>query len=589
MDINRIIYGTPYKRILAGYNAIKENYNEEEAKKFYEVYSKESLSDILENSRMIFSESYFGLDFYKDIVLNPSSCIFTELENEYDKVNEFVSENADNMPSNQKDIYTAFREEFKNYIESVDDIILISSYLKSGENENFEKGLSDIIYKEKTSGSPDIDNIAKYLSENADLRTTITYVPFIYNLFDMGGAISSVVKEKTSELTSDNSWSTFVLNSVIMNKLSESSIYTESVNTNIYNPAVKAIFMGLMLSDIEGNIDRMRSTSVKDSNIVFHESSHAAIENLYLDKIESELFADEINARKKEINNYIKEATSAYYDLLSFEYSRSDSDKKCSGYSFLRGDDSITLEKAYTEISSKYADLVTESDDHFFEKSGDDNKNADVNDEDIDSQIDELSKDEDNEQTTYTSGKSASTSSRINPPKTGNLANRIQTKAQDNNLKMLGKAGKLKKLGQDVGNAAKAVLKMPIAFVNGLKAEVHKLDTMDDERRKNYITAPGYRKSILKKLKLAILYGGAIECNLALVPVIMTYRHFSKIKDKRMKNEAISDLEAEIKVCDAKIEDAQQSDDKQQRYQLIRIREKLNRELIRVTTNSKYI
>lgn len=607
IDVNKIINGTPYKKILNGYNTMKENYTQESAKAFQDIYSKEKLSDILENSRMIFSEPYLGLDFYKSIVLESSSCIFTQLKDEYSKVEEFVNENADKMPASQKDLYTKFQEDFKNYIESAEDIILISSYLKSGENETFEKELSDILYSERKSESVNIDTIIDYIKEKADLRMTLTYTPFIYETVESGGKLNQVISEKANDLCSDTNWSTYVLNTVVMNRLNESSLYKESVNTNIHNVAVRNLFTGLMESDIEVNLSNMRSASVKDDNVVLHESSHLAIENLYAEKVEKELFADEIAEEKTYIDNCIKEATNAYFDLLSFEYSNTDDESKpCKGYSFIAKDD-VTLESAYINLSSKYADVTPNGDDSFFEKSGDDKKDKDLSDDDIDSQIEDLYKDEEDddkkssnkkeepkkddkdEMDTYTSGQNASTSSHIKPPKTGNIANRIQTKAQDNNLKMLGKAGKLKKVGQDVGNAAKAVLKMPVAFVNGLKNEIHKLDTMDDERRKAYITAPGYRKSILKKLKLAILYGGAAETNLALIPVIMTYRHFSKIKDKRMRNEAIRDIEAEIKVCDAKIEDAQQSDDKQQRYQLIRIREKLNAELVRVTTNSKYI
>lgn len=601
IDVNRIINGTPYKRILNGYNTMKENYTQESAKTFFDIYSKENLSDILESSRLIFSEPYFGLEFYKNIVLESSSCIFTELDNEYDKVDEFVSTYADQMSNKQKDLYTSFRDDFKAYIESASDIILVSSYLKSGENETFEKELSNMLYSECNKESIDISNIMNYITEHADLRLTLVYAPFIYEKVETGWMLNEVITEKASNLTEDG-WSTYVLNTAIMSRLNESSLYKESVNTNIHNVGTRSLFTGLMTSDIKTSLDNLKTSHIKhDDETVFHESSKLAIENLYLDKLEQNLFSEEIQAEKEYIEKCTKEAVDAEFDLLSFEYSHSDdTDKICSGYSLV--DENATLESAYTSISSKYADSESSGDNSFFEKGEDEES-----DDDIDNQLDDLYKDEDNKDTSklakkssskkdevkvddeYTSGNNTSTSSHIKAPKTGNVANRIQTKAQDNNIKLLDKAGKIKKVGQDAANAAKAVLKLPIAFINGLKAEIHKLDEMDDERRKAYLTAPGYRRSVIKKLHLALLYGGAAQINLALIPVVMTYRHFSKIKDKRMKAEAIRDLEAEIKVCDAKIEDAQQSDDKAQRYQLIRIREKLNAELVRVTTNSKYI
>lgn len=588
IDVNKIINGTPYKRILNGYNSMKENYTQESAKAFYDIYSKENLSDILENSRMIFSEPYLGLDFYKDIVLESSSCIFTKLKEEYDKVDNFVNENADKMGVNQRNTYETFRTNFKDYIESVDDVILISSYLKSGENEVFEKELSDIVYREKHFDDVNSDNVVNYINEHGDFRTTLMYTPFLYETVEAGGKINQVISEKAKEVLtdSDTNWNTYALNTVLMNRLNESTIYKESVNKNIHNVSIKNIFNGMMESNIETDLNNIKSASTVGITPHLNDSAYDAISNLYIEKVESELFTDEISAEKARVDKCIKETTEAYFDLMSFEYANSDESKPCKGYKCIP--DNTTIKNAFMTVSEKYANIAS---DNFFEKSGDDNDkySDDMNDDDVDSEIDNLSKDENDNIDTYTSGRNTSTSSRIKPQKTGNLANKIQTSAQDRNLKTLSAAGKLKKGIHDVANAGKAVLKLPIDFAKGLKSEIHKLDEMDDERRRNYITAPGYRKSILKKLKLAIMYGGAAECNLALVPVLMTYRHFSKSKDRRVRNDIMRELETEIKICDAKIEDADRSDDKEKRWQLIRIREKLNTELIRVTTNSKYI
>jgi hypothetical protein len=574
IDINKIINGTPYKRILNGYNTMKNEYNAESAKVFYDIYSNENLSDILENSRMIFSEPYIGLDFYKNIILEKGSCVFSELNNEYNKLDKFVTENADKMDIEQKLLYVNFRDEFKDYNESMKDVILISSYLKSGENQTFEKDLSNLMYNKRNNNSS-ADDIVNYISEKADLRLTMLYTPFIYDKVECSGKLNSLIKEKSKILineSADNSWSNYLVNVVVMNRLRYAKPYTEAVNENVHDFATKSIFLGLMRSDIDSYINNIRLESSKDANVIFHESSHAAIEDLFLDKIESDLFKEEFAADKKYITNCIREAVEAEYDLLSYEYSNIDNiNTECKGYSML--DDGYTVESAYIELSKRYTDIITESEmiNDFFEKGEDD--------------IDDLYKDEEDE----SSNKNTSTSSQTKAPKTGNAINNLQNKAMDTNTKILGIGGQIKKVGEDIGNAAKAVVKLPISFINGLKAEVHKLDEMDDERRKAYLTAPGYRRSVFHKLKLAMLYGSAATINIALIPVIMTCRHFSKIKDKRMRAEALRDIEAEIKVCDAKIEDAQQSDDKSQRYQLIRIREKLNAELIRIFTNSKYI
>ena len=69
----------------------------------------------------------------------------------------------------------------------------------------------------------------------------------------------------------------------------------------------------------------------------------------------------------------------------------------------------------------------------------------------------------------------------------------------------------------------------------------------------------------------------------------MLLRHFSKDKDRRLRNELTRELDAEIRICDEKINDANSDGDKQEKYKLMRIKEKLVAEKNRVQLNSKYI
>ena len=112
---------------------------------------------------------------------------------------------------------------------------------------------------------------------------------------------------------------------------------------------------------------------------------------------------------------------------------------------------------------------------------------------------------------------------------------------------------------------------------------------MDDARRKEYLMKPGFFKVILSKFKNALLYYGAASAGIAYIPVAMVARRFSKLKSKRMRNELVRELETEIKICDQKIDDAKAKEDKQETYRLMRIRDKLENDKLRVRTNSKYI
>lgn len=159
----------------------------------------------------------------------------------------------------------------------------------------------------------------------------------------------------------------------------------------------------------------------------------------------------------------------------------------------------------------------------------------------------------------------------------------------DAELKQMDKQGAARRAGQDIKNAAKAVGNLPKNFMNQVKAQIHKLDEKDEARRKGFMSEPGFRKQSFHNLKMAILYGSAATMKLTLVPWMMVIRHFSKEKDRRIRNELVSEIEAEIRICDEKINDANSEGKKQEKYELMRIREKLNRELLRVKYNSKYI
>ena len=142
---------------------------------------------------------------------------------------------------------------------------------------------------------------------------------------------------------------------------------------------------------------------------------------------------------------------------------------------------------------------------------------------------------------------------------------------------------------QSIKNAAKAVAAIPEDTVKSIQNVVSEWDKADDDRRKKYILKPGFRKKIFHNLKLALMYGAVGTCNLLLVPALAVIRHFSKIKDRRIRNELIREVETEIKITDEKISDANSNNDTDKKYKLMRIKSKLEEELARIKSNSKYI
>ena len=169
------------------------------------------------------------------------------------------------------------------------------------------------------------------------------------------------------------------------------------------------------------------------------------------------------------------------------------------------------------------------------------------------------------------------------------LTTKIQNKAMDFDVRHNQVLSKVRKGYENVKGATKAVLNAPKDIVNELKHGVNEWDKWDDDRRREYIKKPGYRKKLFKRLRLALLYGVAGMTNLALIPVVFTVRHYSKIKDKRIRNDLARELDTEIKVCEEKIADAAANGDSKAKYRLMRIKSQLEKEAARVKSNSKLI
>ena len=174
-------------------------------------------------------------------------------------------------------------------------------------------------------------------------------------------------------------------------------------------------------------------------------------------------------------------------------------------------------------------------------------------------------------------------------PKPKNLANKVQFSAMDKEAKQQRKMSIRQQKGQEVKNAVNAVTALPKNVIDSIKDQVKQLDEKDDERRKNYMTEPGFRKKAFRNLKVAIMYGTAAQAKLAFVPIVMMCRHLSKKKDRRIRNELIREIETEIKVTEEKINDANANGDTKEKYKLIRIKDRLDAELVRVKVNSKYV
>lgn len=568
IDIERIINGTPDKRIVNAYNTLKNDYTEENAGRYKEVYSNEPISSILDNAEIIFSEPYFGTDFFIKLV-EANSCIwFTRYEDIYNKISNFYDTYISKMNGVQKEKLAILQDTIHRRLIESGNVINYAYYIRDNIGD-IESDLLDAVSNEKTMVVEDT------IIENIDnIIVLFTYLPYVANVFhpetlDKIAEHLLVACDINNDFDNDM-WSTYIECVIMANKLSKDKGWLEAVHNNINNRSLRQLLREFINTDLNEVISNMNIKRVK--SVPHHVSIESAIDDQLLNMEFGDMNFEENSITKKGFEDYTRIAFEKTSEHIGIEYSyTNNTESTIEGYSLFR--ENCSLDDAYTYISA-----FVEAEETNFEVDNKDNR---------DYLASTAKSPKTKESNSGSSRDYVATNSKA--PKAKNVANSIQYKAMDAEAKQMALFGKVSRTGQDVVNAGKAVMALPMNVVKEIKKVSDDLDKADDNRRKAFMTDPGFRKKSFHNLKMAIMYGTAVQINLALLPILLIIRHFSKDKDIRIRNELIREIETEIKVCEEKITDASSAGDNKEKYRLIRIKEKLLAELARVKSNSKYV
>lgn len=568
IDIERIINGTPDKRIVNAYNTLKNDYTEENAGRYKEVYSNEPISSILDNAEIIFSEPYFGTKFFIDLVNSPWAIWFTRYEDIYSKISNFYDTYATNMNEVQKENLAKLQDAMHSKLIELGNVINYAYYIRDNIGD-IESDLLDAVSGEKTMVVEDT------IIENIDnIIVLFTYLPYVANVFHPE-TLDKIAEHllEACDINNDfdnDMWSTYIECVIMANKLSKDKGWLEVVHNNINNRSLRQLLREFINTDLNEVISNMNIKRVK--SVPHHVSIESAIDDQLLNMEFGDMNFEENSITKKGFEDYTRIAFEKTSEHIGIEYSyTNNTESTIEGYSLFR--ENCSLDDAYTYISA-----FVEAEETNFEVDNKDNR---------DYLASTAKSPKTKESNSGSSRDYVATNSKA--PKAKNVANSIQYKAMDAEAKQMALFGKVARTGQDVVNAGKAVMALPMNVVKEIKKVSDDLDKADDNRRKAFMTDPGFRKKSFHNLKMAIMYGTAVQINLALLPILLIIRHFSKDKDIRIRNELIREIETEIKVCEEKITDASSAGDNKEKYRLIRIKEKLLAELARVKSNSKYV
>lgn len=177
----------------------------------------------------------------------------------------------------------------------------------------------------------------------------------------------------------------------------------------------------------------------------------------------------------------------------------------------------------------------------------------------------------------------------------GNLARKAAYKVEDASRKVASKASAANADNKRTGYALKKA-NMPV--INAINQWVNKVKEMDKKERRERIVTGEFKLKLFKYLRKIILIlatwkvGTAIAVSKGLLatiasPAIIIIGIIVSIAidnalDAKVRRQLIRELEEELAVVNEKLEDARGDHDKQSKYQLIRIKKKLEGDLERV-------
>lgn len=144
-----------------------------------------------------------------------------------------------------------------------------------------------------------------------------------------------------------------------------------------------------------------------------------------------------------------------------------------------------------------------------------------------------------------------------------------------------------------------AVKKIPEPFVNSIKSEAEKIRKMDAQKRKESALENSFRSKITNLVRQGIKFvagaGGAYAIGSvvgiipALIVLISVLGSVAKNlgQDSVERKQIVNELESELRIVKEKIDDAKSKGDNKEKYELMRIEQKLTNEINRLKYNPK--
>lgn len=555
MDVNvGNIINTPDKIIRRAYDELKSNYTKAGAFQYYDVYSKMPLSVIIRNAKFIYAEPFKGYEFVSNLVQNtplPISAYGTLKE----QVDQTIAQYEGKLSTEQMNDLKHLSQRIQMKMMQFGNIPNLIKFT-SGDINDTNQRIMDVYDAAYKAPNECVDLAEKNLSNRLDTLPDYMRIMIASHHPDKIAANVSLLSTADDDKIADT-----------CNKMHLSNVMTRVMDADYFKNHQDHLPMHVR--------HKIEEAAATDAEVITH---------------------NELTAVEK-----ISEAYTDPQVLINTMYENAVADMELESLYAKRRDENLMIEKTILEINSAYLynDYINNPDGLYEESLTDDSISSQIMLNQLTAMMERC--DEIDSLITYerknngTAPEVISDNYDMGPeaPKES-LSRRIQNAGLDADVRAKKVAAKARRGKQNWKNATKAVAKVPNNITKAIDDSIEEFDDADDERRKDYIAKPGYRKKIFRGLKLAFAHLLAFKISPIINIILFIATKLGGEKDKRIRNELVRELKTEIKVCEQKIDDAK-SDvangkaDKQVVYKLMRMHDKLLQELERVETNSQRV
>lgn len=147
----------------------------------------------------------------------------------------------------------------------------------------------------------------------------------------------------------------------------------------------------------------------------------------------------------------------------------------------------------------------------------------------------------------------------------------------------------IRNVGRDVKKVTHAVKGVPQPFTDMVNNTWNKIKAMDKEKRRTALITGGFKGKLLRLIRLGIKLAISKGLFSALGPVygsiaILVQFVLDGKLDYKVKRQILDELEMELKIVNEKLEDARGDNDKKAKYELMRLKSNLEREIKKIRT-----